>query len=94
MPKLKNKNEAIRQVLIAAGILKKKMKELGKDINEIIIGKGETSHLLGSKDGKGLKPVFVQAVKQFGIRRFTDPDLEYVFEVIDEDKPLLRVRRL
>lgn len=94
MPKLRRREEALRQVLIAAEIMKRRLKNKLGDFTETIVGKGESADVLGSRDGKGLKPVFLQAVKHFSINRFTDMDCEYVFEILDPKKPLIKVKKL
>ena len=92
MPRLKNTDEAIKQIMIAASIIAEKLK-LAKG-QETTIGKGTLDELLGSMEGKGLKPILTQAIKKFGITKFYDAKLQYVFTVVDPEKPVLRVKRL
>jgi len=97
MPKLKSKEEAVRQVTRMATILKRALDEkLTPEIGKWTstqVGKGNLNDILG-KHGKRFKDVVQSAINNFGIRRFTDADGEIEVIVIDPKKPVLNVRRL
>jgi len=94
MPKVKNKDEAVKQVTKAAELLKKSLREkYGEDYDEKIIGKGELKRVLG-QSGERFKDVVMLCCKKFNIYKFSDVDGELEIHVIDVKKPLFKVRDL
>ena len=94
---MKDKEEAIRQMLYAASIITKNLEAKGvfKNTNETVIGRGELRHTLDKdRDGKGLLSLMSMAAKKFQIRRITTIDERYEITVLDINKPLLKVRKL
>jgi hypothetical protein len=97
MPKMKDKGEAIRQMLYAATIISHALEKKGvfKNVDETVVGRGELRHILDKdRDGKGLLSLASMAAKRFDVRRVKTIDGKYLVEVIDVDKPLLKIRRL
>ena len=97
MPKMKDKGEAIRQMLYAATIIAHSLEKKGvfKNVDETVVGRGELRHILDKdRDGKGLLSLASMAAKRFDVRRVKTIDGKYLVEVIDVDKPLLKIRRL
>jgi len=96
-PKMKDKEEAIRQMLYAASIIVRSLEAKGvfKNTNETTIGRGELRHTLDKdRDGKGLLSLMSMAAKKFQIKRITTVDERYEIIVLDVNKPLLKVRKL
>ena len=94
MPKIRSKEEAIRQVSRCAAILKKALVEkYGEDFDGRQIGRGDLKAILG-KHGVRFKDVVMGCVKKFGIRRFIDPEAEIMVIVLDEKKPLFQVKKI
>jgi len=94
MPKIKSKEEAIKQVSRAAAVLKEALREkYGDDYDGRQIGRGDLKDVLG-KYGDRFKDVVIGCVKKFGIRRFLDPEGEIMITVLDEKKPLFQVRKV
>jgi urease gamma subunit len=97
MPKMKDKGEAIRQMLYAATIIAYSLEKKGvfKNVDETVVGRGELRHILDKdRDGKGLLSLASMAAKRFDVRRVKTIDGKYLVEVIDVEKPLLKIRRL
>lgn len=94
MPKVKSKDEAVKQVTKAAELLKKSLREkYGGDYHDKLIGKGELKKVLGSS-GERFKDVVMLCCKKFNITKFSDIDGELEIQVIDVKKPLFKVRDL
>ena len=96
MPKMKSKSEAIRQMLYAATIIATSLEGKGvfKNVSETVVGRGELRHILDKdRDGKGLLSLASMAAKKFDVRRIRTLDGRYEVEVIDVEKPLLKVRK-
>lgn len=93
MPKLKNKNAAVKQVTKIATILKENLDSKLGEWNETVVGKGELRDVLG-RHGERLKDVFTLALKKFNVNHFLDSEGEIEVTVEDYDKPLLKIKRL
>ncbi|MEM1583134.1 MAG: hypothetical protein QXF28_00430 [Nitrososphaerota archaeon] len=93
MPKLKNKNVAVRQVTRIATILRENLDSKLGEWNEAVIGRGELKDVLG-KYGERLKDVFTLSLKKFNVNHFLDSDGEIEVIVEDFNKPVLKIRRL
>lgn len=96
-PKMKDKSEAIRQMLYAATIISQSLEKKGifKNVDETVVGRGELRHILDrDRDGKGLLSLASMAAKRFDIKRIKTIDGKYEVEVIDVEKPLLKVRKV
>jgi len=86
---------AAQQLFIVGDLLKKVIKKkYGKYVDVCELGKSEIANATASKEGKGLKPVFVQVLKHFNVDRFYDSDFDYIFIVKDVNKPIITARRL
>jgi len=94
VPKIKSKEEAIKQVSRCAAVLKKALIEkYGDDYDGRQIGRGDLKDVLG-KHGDRFKDVVMGCVKKFGIKKFLDPEAEIMIIVLDEKKPLFQVRKI
>jgi len=89
------RSKAAQQLFVVGDLLKRAIKDkFGEYVDTCTFGRAEIAKITATREGKGLKPVFVQVIKHFNVDRFYDSDYDYVFSIEDADKPVIVARRL